>query len=40
MHWIAMLLLAAQAGKLEPVQRAVDGVTNSCKSCHKDFRFE
>jgi cytochrome c556 len=34
------LLLAAQAGKLEPVQRAVDGVTNSCKACHKEFRFE
>ncbi|NVO05292.1 MAG: cytochrome c [Rhodoferax sp.] len=34
------LLLAAQAGKLEPVQRAMDGVTNSCKACHKDFRYE
>lgn len=34
------LLLAAQAGKLEPVQRAVDGVTASCKACHKDFRYE
>jgi cytochrome c556 len=34
------LLLAAQGGKLEPVQRAVDSVTNSCKACHKDFRYE
>jgi cytochrome c556 len=34
------LLLAAQGGKLEPVQRAVDGVTDSCKACHKDFRYE
>jgi cytochrome c556 len=34
------LVLAAQAGKLEPVQRAVDGVTASCKACHKDFRYE
>lgn len=34
------LLLAAQAGKLEPVQRAMDGVTSSCKACHKDFRYE
>ena len=34
------LLLAAQGGKLEPVQRAVDAVTNSCKACHKDFRYE
>jgi cytochrome c556 len=32
------LLLAAQAGQFEAVQRAVDGVTNSCKACHKDFR--
>jgi cytochrome c556 len=34
------LLLAAQGGKLEPVQRAVDDVTASCKACHKDFRYE
>ena len=34
------LLLAAQVGKLESVQRAMDGVTNSCKACHKDFRYE
>jgi cytochrome c556 len=34
------LLLAAQTGKLESVQQAVDAVTNSCKSCHKDFRYE
>jgi cytochrome c556 len=34
------LLLAAQAGKLEAVQQAVDGVTTSCKACHKDFRYE
>lgn len=34
------LLMAAQAGKLEPVQQAMDGVTNSCKACHKDFRYE
>lgn len=34
------LLLAAQAGKIEAVQAAVDGVTSSCKACHKDFRYE
>jgi cytochrome c556 len=34
------LLLAAQTGKLEPVQQAMDAVTNSCKACHKDFRYE
>ena len=34
------LLLAAQGGKLESVQRAVDAVTNSCKACHKNFRYE
>lgn len=34
------LLLAAQAGKLDAVQRAVEGVTNSCKACHRDFRYE
>ena len=34
------LLLAAQVGKLESVQRAMDGVTDSCKACHKDFRYE
>ena len=34
------LVLAAQAGKLESVQRAVEGVTASCKACHKDFRYE
>ncbi len=34
------LLVAAQGGKLEQVQSAVDGVTNSCKACHKDFRYE
>jgi len=34
------LLLAAQSGKLEQVQRSVDAVTNSCKACHKDFRYE
>ena len=34
------LVLAAQAGKLEAVQRAVEGVTNSCKACHTDFRYE
>jgi cytochrome c556 len=34
------LLLAAQGGQLEPVQRAVEGVTGSCKACHKDFRYE
>jgi cytochrome c556 len=37
---VHQLLLAAQAGKLEPVQLAVDAVTNSCKACHKDFRYE
>jgi cytochrome c556 len=34
------LLMAAQAGKLGTVQQAMDGVTNSCKACHKDFRYE
>ena len=34
------LLIAALAGKLEQVQRAVDAVTSSCKACHKDFRYE
>ncbi len=34
------LVLAAQGGKLEPVQRAVDAVTEACKACHKDFRYE
>ena len=34
------LLLAAQGGKLDQVQQAVDAVTNSCKACHKDFRYE
>lgn len=34
------LLKAAQAGKLEPVQQAMEAVTASCKACHKDFRFE
>lgn len=34
------LLLAAQAGRLEPVQKAMDAVTASCKACHKDFRYE
>jgi cytochrome c556 len=37
---VQQLLLAAQAGRLEPVQRAMDGVTSSCKACHKDFRYE
>lgn len=34
------LLIAAQAGKPEQLQPAVDAVTNSCKACHKDFRYE
>jgi cytochrome c556 len=34
------LLLAAQGGKIDQVQQAVDAVTNSCKACHKDFRYE
>ena len=37
---VRSLVLAAQAGKLEAVQQAVDGVTNSCKACHKDFRYD
>ena len=37
---VKALLQAAQAGKLEPVEQAVDGVVNSCKACHKDFRYE
>lgn len=34
------LVQATQGGKLEDVQRAVNDVTNSCKACHKDFRYE
>lgn len=34
------LLLVAQGGKPEAVQQAVDAVTDSCKACHKDFRYE
>jgi cytochrome c556 len=37
---VHQLVLAAQGGKLEEVQRAVDRVTNSCKACHRDFRYE
>ena len=37
---VHQLVLAAQNGKLEGVQLAVDHVTNSCKACHKDFRYE
>lgn len=37
---VQTLLLAARAGQLEPVQKAVEGVTASCKACHKDFRYE
>lgn len=34
------LVVAAQDGTLEPIQRAVEGVSSSCKACHKDFRYE
>jgi cytochrome c556 len=37
---VQALLVAAQAGKLEPVQQAMEAVTASCKSCHKEFRYE
>jgi len=34
------LLLAAQTGRLDAVQPAVEGVTRSCKACHRDFRYD
>jgi cytochrome c556 len=37
---VHQLVAAAQTGKLEEVQTAVDHVTTSCKACHKDFRYE
>lgn len=37
---VQILLQAAQVGQLEPIQRAVDGVTGNCKACHKEFRYE
>ncbi len=37
---VALLAQAAQAGDLEKIKPAVVDVTNSCKSCHKKFRFE
>ena len=37
---VQVLLQAAQAGRLEAVQPAVDGVASSCKACHKEFRYE
>lgn len=37
---VQALVQAAQAGKFEGVQRAVEGVTTQCKACHKDFRYE
>lgn len=32
------LLKAAQAGDLDAIRQAVDGVQKSCKSCHDSFR--
>ncbi|RFO95919.1 cytochrome C [Rhodoferax lacus] len=37
---VQALLLAARTSQLEPVQQAMDKVINSCKACHKDFRYE
>lgn len=37
---VAQLVTAAQAGELDKVKLAVYDVTNSCKSCHRNFRFE
>jgi len=37
---VAQLAQAAQAGDLEKIKPAVVDVTNSCKSCHKKFRFD
>jgi len=34
------LVKAAQDGKPDAVQRAVNEVTDSCKACHKEFRYE
>jgi hypothetical protein len=37
---VTQLAQAAQAGDLEKIKPAVVEVTNSCKSCHKKFRFD
>ena len=37
---VADLAQAAQVGDLEKIKPAVMDVTNSCKSCHKKFRFD
>ncbi len=37
---VAELAKVAQAGDLEKIKPAVVDVTNSCKSCHKKFRFD
>ena len=37
---VAQLAQAAQAGDLQKIKPAVVDVTNSCKSCHKKFRFD
>ncbi len=37
---VAQLAQAAQVGDLEKIKPAVVDVTNSCKSCHKKFRFD
>ena len=37
---VAQLAQEAQAGDLEKIKPAVVEVTNSCKSCHKKFRFD
>lgn len=40
MGTVQKLVQAAQGGKLEDVQRAVNDVTASCKACHREFRSE
>ena len=37
---VAQLAQAARGGDLEKIKPAVVDVTNSCKSCHKKFRFD
>ena len=37
---VAQLAQAAKVGDLEKIKPAVVDVTNSCKSCHKKFRFD
>ena len=37
---VGHLVVAARTGELDKVKVAVFEVTNRCKSCHTDFRFE